>query len=230
MSREFVDVRNYPCRGIPMTLDDWTDFITGGRHRTNPNFMYDRKRLEWGFEHLQSSPQILGRFLSLPKSSQRSIVGLSELCLSIPAIIGYTNVFHRLGKIYPKIEPWRLAFHPKIASGMRGFRPNYSKEMLEKSGEFIHFQNTVSSELFWKWCSANYWIVLVLVPIYGEQRVMRAIDVWIQNTSTDKIEDFLTLVECIDDFDENYPIEWSLSVVTSDLCSRLLIPDKRNET
>lgn len=229
MSRVFVDDRNYPSTGIYLTIDEWTDFSTGGRLKSNPNYIYDKKRCNWEFERIEGCPEIAGRFLDLPTASQGCIMKLAGFSMSIPEIIGYTNIFHKLKQIYPKIDPFRVIFHPKISTGMRGFKPKFSKQILEKSDEFISFQKILSRSVIWNWNVINQWMILVLVPIYGEQRVMRAVDIWVQNDYSSELEDFLTLVECLDEFDESYPIDWNLSVMTSDLCSRLLIPNRNKK-
>lgn len=204
-----------------LTYDTWSDYLYS-RDQTKYSESMPISELERKFSHIESCDEITKNFFAIPEESRQCIVHLIELGLSHAEIIAYTNIFHRMKRVYPKVEAHKLLFRPGAYDGCKGYSPKISGEFWDATYKFVNFQKRTSNRIIWKWAASSRTPFFLLIPIYGEQRIIDAIDLWVEESFVnDCIDDFIMLLERFDDLDSDYPFSWMMGVLNSDIRTRL---------
>lgn len=188
---------------------------------------YSQIKLEEDFFRLESCVEITHNFFAIPEDAQRSIIRLNNHRFSHSGIITYTNIFHRLNQMFPKIDAMQLLHNYAAYEGCKGYSPELSEEYVEQTYRFVSFQQSTTNNVIWALGRASGTLIDLLVPIYGEDRLIRAMQLWMDHVeSNSKIEDFVTLVDQLDNIDESYPLSWTLGLIRADICTNLEMVQK----
>lgn len=212
-----------------LTYDTWNDYLYAVTDHKYSKYSkgWDDAQLERSFRAIESSEEITQNFFAIPERSRQSIIRLAKFEFSNAEIIAYTNIFHRLDRLYPKIESSRLLFNDDSYDGRKGYKPKISDEFVEYVYRFVDVQKEDLNDIMWALCSGS--LLYVLIPIYGERRIMEVIDLWVANASSSnhlRLDDFITLLDRFDDLDTSYPLSWLLGVVSSDISKKLQMVTK----
>lgn len=212
--------------GTVLTLEAWLEYRSAqSRHKNSDYDEYDKRKFKKEFLRIESCEEITRNFFTVSDESRQGIVRLVEFGFSHAEIIAYTNIFHRMKRLHPKVEAHKLLF--TTYEGHKGYSPEISSEFVDASYKFVNFQKRTSNRTIWTWGKASRTPLYLLSHIYGEQKIIDAIDLWVENLSAnDHLDDFIGLLEQFDDLDDDYPLSWMLGVLTSDICTKLQMVDR----
>lgn len=160
------------------------------------------------FERITKSPILKDSFLIWPEAAQLEIVKILEFDWDpIPLGIRYA-LRERLNTLHPEQMDWIAADYSHILMfghiDVVGIPPDGFDNVIT---EFCDFQNA-APEPGTDPTTVNE-IPCLLIPMYGYERVIDAMILWTGNSSTNKLERFVELVEKWNDFE--YPREWMLN-------------------
>lgn len=211
-----------------LTYDTWSDYLYAVADKKYSKDWNDGQ-IEHEFRSIESSEEITRNFFAIPEQSRQTLIHLSHFRFSHAEIIAYTNIFHKLHQLYPKIDTYRLLFNRDSYDGRKGYEPKFSYDFVDYVYKFVNFQRSMSNDVMWAWGKVSGSLIYVLVPVYGERRIMEVIDLWVTNASSaNRLEDFITLIDRFDDLDTSYPLSWLLGVLTSDICTKLQMSSNHN--
>lgn len=210
-----------------LTYDTWSKYRTMSYYsKVTAISQYDEMKSEEEFSRIELCEEITRNFFKIPDESRCSIIRLAEFDLSHAEIIAYTNILHRMKRVYPKVKVNNLIF--SIYDGHKGYSPRISSSFVAASFKFMNFQERTSNRPLWTWGKASRTLLNLLIPIYGEQKIIDAINLWIENVpANDHLDDFIVLLERFDDLDSNYPFSWMLGILTSDICTKLQMSESK---
>lgn len=221
--KSFFTFRSTFPTGTVLTWDTWFDYRLGRQARHSMTIDDDSKmKLEKEFSRIESCEEITRNFFAIPEESRQGIIQLAKFDFSHAEIIAYTNIFHGIKRVYPKVEAHKLLFSHEAYYGRKGYSPEISNSFVDASYKFVNFQKRTTNKTIWRMAASSRTPLYLLIPIYGEQRIIAAIDLWVENISAnDCLDDFITLLDRFDEIDNDYPLSWTLGLLTSDICTKL---------
>lgn len=196
---------------------------------SDSDFSHNVWKLGQAYSTIESCDEILDRYLSLPRLMQDSIPMLIEMRFSSAQTIAITNAIYEFNRIYPTFPLEEIFVYKSLLTKDKKYNPpTLSQDFVDM---IFSFQDIVvrpcsDTREIRKSHILNVFTLLRLT--YGEDRVIRAMDICLKQPSAlRKFEEFFSVLDKLDEIESmEYPLDWCLQMISSDVCKKLKADSK----